>query len=82
MTPCCSCVESESKINSIEEWFIISIINHYGSFDGGHYTSIGKINTNKWIVYDDIRLSKIQTQHIKINYKTSAYLLLYEKIKQ
>jgi len=70
------------KINNNNKYKLISIINHYGSFDGGHYTSIGKINTNKWIVYDDIRLSKIQTQHIKINYKTSAYLLLYEKIKQ
>jgi len=70
------------KINNNNKYKLRSIINHYGSFDGGHYTSTGRINSNKWLVYDDTKISKIQTNDIKNKFKTSAYLLLYEKFKE
>lgn len=59
---------------------LISIINHYGSFNGGHYTSCGRVKNNKWLSYNDSKINEINLDKIKNNFKVSSYLLLYEKI--
>ena len=60
-----------------------SFINHYGSYDCGHYTAIGKspIN-NKWIHYNDTDVSYINCEEEEERLRKfgiSAYILLYEK---
>jgi ubiquitin C-terminal hydrolase len=59
---------------------LISIINHYGSFNGGHYTSCGRVKNNKWLSYNDSKINEINLDKIKNNFEVSSYLLLYEKI--
>ena len=56
-----------------------SIINHYGTFNGGHYTSCGRIHSDQWIDYNDKKNKPIKSQIIQNRYNISAYLLLYEK---
>jgi ubiquitin carboxyl-terminal hydrolase 8 len=68
------------KINNNNKYKLISIINHYGSFNGGHYTSAGRVNSKQWRLYDDSRVSSLNPTNITNNFNTSAYLLLYEKI--
>jgi len=59
---------------------LISIINHYGSFNGGHYTSCGRIKSDNWLSYNDSNIREITLEKIKKNFNISSYLLLYEKI--
>ena len=56
-----------------------SIINHYGTFNNGHYTSCGRIHSDQWIDYNDKKNKPIKSQIIQNRYNISAYLLLYEK---
>lgn len=62
-----------------------SIINHYGSYNFGHYTAIGKSPINdKWIHYNDEKVSYINYETDEVGFTKfgiSAYILLYEKIK-
>ena len=69
------------KINQNNKYKLISIINHYGSFDGGHYTSAGRINSKQWLLYDDRIVSELNISKITNQFNISAYLLLYEKLK-
>jgi ubiquitin C-terminal hydrolase len=55
------------------------IINHYGQYQGGHYTSYCRdlIDDNSWYEFDDATVNLISD--FKVN-KSSAYILLYESI--
>lgn len=55
------------------------IILHSGRREGGHYTFVGKNLNNEWSMYDDRNCYPI-TVNLK-NYSKTAYILLYEKIK-
>jgi ubiquitin C-terminal hydrolase len=57
---------------------LISIINHYGGINSGHYTCCSKYN-NKWIEYNDSSVNLINISSIQKKYQKSVYLLLYKK---
>ena len=57
-----------------------SFINHYGSFNDGHYTSCGRIKSDNWLSYNDCRIREVTLEKIKKIFNISSYLLLYEKI--
>lgn len=56
------------------EYDLYGIINHTGSIENGHYTSIIKIDT-KWILFDDSRYEEIKNKKELISEK--AYILVY-----
>jgi len=63
---------------------LTSIINHYGSYNYGHYTAIGKSPLNgRWIHYNDDKVSYINYESDEqglTKFGISAYILLYEKV--
>jgi ubiquitin C-terminal hydrolase len=50
-----------------------SIVNHYGTLKGGHYTSFGKVDKN-WYEYNDETALEINTDKV-VN--KNAYILFY-----
>ena len=52
-----------------------SIIRHYGTQNGGHYTSCSQVG-DKWYTFDDNNVSEIDSSNV-VN--SSAYVLFYEK---
>ena len=60
-----------------------SIINHYGSYNYGHYTAVGKSPINgDWINYNDTNVSNVDYKNDEdgLNkFGISAYILLYER---
>ena len=54
---------------------LFAIIQHYGTIENGHYTSICK-NNGIWYKYDD---SKIYEIDIKEAQNSNAYILFYRR---
>ncbi|XP_065063974.1 ubiquitin carboxyl-terminal hydrolase 8-like [Rhopilema esculentum] len=52
---------------------LTAVVNHYGSFESGHYTAYCA-NQNKWFCYDDNVVSEIDKNKLK---SSAAYLLFY-----
>ena len=52
---------------------LYGVVNHYGSFSGGHYTSIIR-NDNKWFYLDDSRVYEIKQDRVV---HSNAYILFY-----
>ncbi len=46
---------------------LFAVINHYGSFESGHYTSYCR-NQNKWYCYDDNVVRDIDRNSIKVSH--------------
>lgn len=56
---------------------LIGVINHYGSFYGGHYTAYAKnCIDNKWSEFDDSHVSSINESDVVTK---EAYVLWYKK---
>jgi hypothetical protein len=53
---------------------LYGVVNHYGSFSGGHYTSIIRNNDNKWFYLDDSRVYEIKQDRVV---HSNAYILFY-----
>ena len=56
-----------------EKFDLNGVINHYGSLNSGHYTSICKIN-NKWFSFNDSHINECSKQNA---ISENAYILLY-----
>ena len=56
-----------------EKFDLNGIINHYGSLNSGHYTSICKIN-DKWFCFNDSHINECSKQTA---ISENAYILLY-----
>lgn len=53
---------------------LVSVINHHGPhLHGGHYTTINKLNNDKWILLDDTNFGIINFPEIS----SYAYILFY-----
>jgi ubiquitin C-terminal hydrolase len=65
-----------NKTNS--KYHLISIINHKGSYSGGHYFATVKTN-NKWFKFDDSDVSYLQVpeKNNSMLVDASAYVLVY-----
>jgi len=69
---------NENKnVENIDLYKLKSIINHQGAVQGGHYYSYHNFK-DKWVKCDDEDVSFIDEDK---THTTSAYILLYEKVK-
>jgi ubiquitin carboxyl-terminal hydrolase 4/11/15 len=61
---------------------LYAVSNHMGGLGGGHYTAYGKnpIN-NKWYLFDDSRVSRIEGNVKETVVSSSAYVLFYQRRK-
>ena len=63
----------ESKLEGkLMKYSLSSIINHYGSYFGGHYNNYSK-NKGKWLCFDDDDVSEVKKNIVTSN----AYILFY-----
>jgi ubiquitin carboxyl-terminal hydrolase 2/21 len=53
---------------------LISVINHYGSTGGGHYTCYGRNGKYNWFEYDDSNVDKIDAKKV---ISKNGYILIY-----
>lgn len=65
--------------NESKKYRLVSIGNHVGNLQEGHYYSIAK-NTEKWFLYDDINISEIENISNILKNNRHAYMLIYEAI--
>lgn len=62
------------------EYDLVSMVQHYGSTNESHYTTVAKIDMKhrgQWFKFDNANVSQIIE---KRKTKTNAYILFYEKI--
>lgn len=57
-----------------QEYTLMSVCNHYGNLNGGHYTT--SVHTNKWYEIDDGSISEIKEENVITK---NAYCLLFRK---
>ncbi|KAL7713440.1 ubiquitinyl hydrolase 1 [Entamoeba marina] len=55
---------------------LYSIINHRGTMNNGHYTTITKTDADRWVRFDDKTITEIDEDKIPT---LPAYILFYEK---
>ena len=53
---------------------LFGVVNHYGSFESGHYTSFCR-NQNKWYCYDDTAVSDVNPSKIKVGIFIFGHIL-------
>jgi len=59
---------------------LYGVVNHYGSFNSGHYNSAcNNPLDGKWYLYDDNQVQPIDSN---LFHKSSAYILFYRRRKQ
>ncbi len=64
-----------SPLSSCSEYDLIGIVNHRGSFNGGHYVAYCRnLNSGSWLEFDDSRVREISEQQLM---NVQAYLLFY-----
>lgn len=63
-----------------KKYQLVSIGQHHGSYNGGHYTAICKTTSNgHWILYDDLEVRDFGTS---LSYDPqNVYFLIYEAMK-
>ena len=66
---------SKYNKNSDNQFKLYSVINHQGSYNEGHYYSTNLNLNNKWYIYNDSRVSDLNSDLITNN----AYILFYQK---
>jgi len=75
--------------NSKCKYVLLSVGNHYGHYNGGHYTAncLYVVDSNetsfttKWINYDDENVREISSNEFLLN-NSDAYVLFYEMISE
>lgn len=80
--------ELEFCFNNIKcSYILCSVGNHYGNYNGGHYTANcvvfpnESIKTQQWVNYDDTNVNELHTNNFLLNNK-DAYVLFYEMISE
>ncbi|KAK9450119.1 uncharacterized protein V1518DRAFT_413038 [Limtongia smithiae] len=53
-----------------------SVVNHYGSLRGGHYTAYVHKQNKGWVVFDDSRVAMVSRDRVV---SRDAYVLFYER---
>ena len=64
----------EQLSDKVKDYTLESIILHFGSFFGGHYTCVSRIN-NRWFNFDDESVMEIDRNNVKK--MRQAYILVY-----
>jgi ubiquitin carboxyl-terminal hydrolase 4/11/15 len=69
---------SDSSSNSSNSVYdCISVVNHYGSLGGGHYTAYA-LRDGEWLEFDDSRVSRTTPAEVV---SKAAYILVYRRRK-
>lgn len=64
-----------SPLSSSSEYDLLGIVNHRGSFNGGHYVAYCRnLQTGRWLEFDDSRVREISEAELMTK---QAYLLFY-----
>lgn len=64
-----------SPLSSSSEYDLLGIVNHRGSFNGGHYVAYCRnLQSGRWFEFDDSRVREINEEDLM---NTQAYLLFY-----
>lgn len=64
-----------SPLSSSSEYDLLGIVNHRGSFNGGHYVAYCRdLDTGRWLEFDDSRVREITESELMA---VQAYLLFY-----
>ena len=64
-----------SPLSSNSEYDLLGIVNHRGSFNGGHYVAYCRnLETGRWLEFDDSRVREISKAELMT---VQAYLLFY-----
>lgn len=64
-----------SPLSSSSEYDLLGIVNHRGSFNGGHYVAYCKnAETGRWYEFDDSRVRVVSEEELM---NVQAYLLFY-----
>ena len=59
------------------QYSLCGVINHHGSFGGGHYTSYARhCESGQWLLCDDSRVFKAPIEDVL---SSQAYILFYQK---
>ena len=58
---------------------LIGAIIHYGNMNGGHYVYVGKQSDDKWYLFNDGYVSKLNSENELLNILNNAYWLSYKK---
>ncbi|KAJ8398277.1 hypothetical protein AAFF_G00428470 [Aldrovandia affinis] len=63
---------------SMKQYNLIGVSNHYGCLDGGHYTAYCKNNVKqRWYKFDDHEVADISTSSVK---SSAAYIFFYSSL--
>jgi len=55
---------------------LVSVINHYGRLNGGHYTSFTKNKEGRWFEFDDDGVKEMKMERVVSD---AAYFLVYQR---
>jgi ubiquitin C-terminal hydrolase len=73
-------IEVDEQFAIEKEYKLVSIGQHHGSYDNGHYTAICKYpKNNHWILYDDLEVRDFGKALVYD--KQNVYFLIYEAIR-
>lgn len=61
--------------NSSVDYELISVINHSGTLESGHYSTFNRTYDGIWVHLDDNKVNKVDPKEICTN---KAYILIYE----
>ncbi|XP_016362555.1 NACHT, LRR and PYD domains-containing protein 12-like [Sinocyclocheilus anshuiensis] len=71
-----------SKNESSPEYELYAIIDHYGSFTGGHYVTLNKDLSGNWYHFNDHIVTQIRNTDYQYISSNSAHLLMYIKVSE
>ena len=60
------------------EYYLVALISHIGSIEGGHYVAYIKHN-DKWYKCDDSFICEVEEEDVK---NAQAYMLYYAKCEE
>jgi hypothetical protein len=70
-------VKTNCELKGIStKYDLYAVVNHYGSLNGGHYTSMGKNIDGKWYNFNDASVSELSRKRIQSD---AAYVLFYRR---
>lgn len=69
---------SSNTLNTRSCFKLYSTINHYGSTNGGHYTSYCQNTDQNWYVFDDSKVYQLDKEKIVT---PNCYILFYQRIE-
>ena len=68
-----------SPPSDMNRYNLYAVVNHYGSFECGHYTSYCQ-NQNKWYCFDDNSVNEMDRSKVRVS--LHCYFSLFMKTKR